>query len=223
MNRLIIGNKNYSSWSLRPWLVLKEFKIPFQETRIALYEEGSKQKLLEHTASGKVPAFYHDDYVVWDSLAICEVLNDLYPQENLWPQQPAARALARSLSHEMHSGFFEIRNQLPMNCRTNITLPNINAGLQQDINRIREIWSLCREQYQQDGDFLLGSFSICDAMFAPIVLRFNSYGIPVSDTEKQYMENMLALDSMQEWIKEGITETEIMPRNEAQAVLECTA
>jgi len=110
-----------------------------------------------------------------------------------------------------------------MNCRTNITLPNINAGLQQDINRIREIWSLCREQYQQDGDFLLGDFSICDAMFAPIVLRFNSYGIPVSDTEKQYMENMLALDSMQEWIKEGITETEIMPRNEAQAVLECTA
>jgi len=223
MNRLIIGNKNYSSWSLRPWLVLKEFKIPFQETRIALYEEGSKQKLLEHTASGKVPAFYHDDYVVWDSLAICEVLNDLYPQENLWPQQPAARALARSLSHEMHSGFFEIRNQLPMNCRTNITLPNINAGLQQDINRIREIWSLCREQYQQDGDFLLGDFSICDAMFAPIVLRFNSYGIPVSDTEKQYMENMLALDSMQEWIKDGINESEIMPMNEAQAVLECTA
>jgi len=223
MNRLIIGNKNYSSWSLRPWLVLKEFKIPFQETRIALYEEGSKQKLLEHTASGKVPAFYHDDYVVWDSLAICEVLNDLYPQENLWPQQPAARALARSLSNEMHSGFSEIRNQLPMNCRTSITLPNINAGLQQDINRIREIWSLCREQYQHEGDFLLGRFSICDAMFAPIVLRFNSYGIPVSDIEKQYMENMLALDSMQEWIKDGITETEIMPRNEAQAVLECTA
>jgi len=223
MNRLIIGNKNYSSWSLRPWLVLKEFKIPFQETRIALYEEGSKQKLLEHTASGKVPAFYHDDYVVWDSLAICEVLNDLYSQENLWPQQPAARALARSLSNEMHSGFNEIRNQLPMNCRTSITLPNINAGLQQDINRIREIWSLCREQYQQDGDFLLGDFSICDAMFAPVVLRFNSYGIEVSDTEKQYMENMLALESMQEWIKDGINESEIMPMNEAQAVLECTA
>jgi len=223
MNRLIIGNKNYSSWSLRPWLVLKEFKIPFQETRIALYEEGSKQKLLEHTASGKVPAFYHDDYVVWDSLAICEVLNDLYPQENLWPQQPAARALARSLSHEMHSGFFEIRNQLPMNCRTNITLANINASLQQDINRIREIWSLCREQYQGDGDFLLGEFSICDAMFAPVVLRFSSYGIPVSDVEKQYMETMLALESMQEWINEGIKETEIIPMCETPAVLECTA
>jgi len=223
MNRLIIGNKNYSSWSLRPWLVLKEFKIPFQETRIALYEKDSKQKLLEHTASGKVPAFYHDDYVVWDSLAICEALNDLYPQENLWPQQPAARALARSLSNEMHSGFLEIRNQLPMNCRTSITLPNINADLQQDINRIREIWSLCREQYQNEGDYLLGEFSICDAMFAPVVLRFNSYGIPVSDVERQYMESILALNSIQEWIKEGIIESEIMPMNEAPAVLECTA
>ncbi len=223
MNRLIIGNKNYSSWSLRPWLVLKEFKIPFQETRIALYQQDSKKKLLEHAASGKVPAFYHDDYVVWDSLAICETLNELYPQENLWPQQPGARALARSLSHEMHSGFFEIRNQLPMNCRTKITLPNIKAPLQQDIDRIREIWSQCREQYQEDGDFLLGKFSICDAMFAPMVLRFNSYGIPVSDTEQQYMDSVLSLDSMKEWISEGIVETEIMAENEAQAVLECTA
>ncbi len=223
MNRLIIGNKNYSSWSLRPWLVLKEFKIPFQETRIALYQQDSKQKLLAHAASGKVPAFYHDNYVVWDSLAICETLNELYPQENLWPLDPAARALARSLSHEMHSGFNEIRNQLPMNCRTSITLPNINAALQQDINRIREIWSQCREQHYNEGDFLLGEFSICDAMFAPVVLRFNSYGIAVSDTEKQYMDNMLALDSMQEWIREGIIETERMPMNEAQAVLECTA
>ncbi len=199
---------------------MKEFKIPFQETRIALYEAGSKKKLLEHAASGQVPAFYHDDYLVWDSLAICETLNDLYPQENLWPQDPSARALARSLSFEMHSGFSEIRNQLPMNCRTQITLPNINADLQKDITRIRDIWSLCREQYQSEGDFLLGEFSICDAMFAPVVLRFNSYGIKVSETEKQYMQSMLALTSMQEWISEGIAESEIMPASEAEAIME---
>ncbi len=219
MNRLIIGNKNYSSWSLRPWLLLKEFKIPFKETRIALYEDESKQALLEHADSGKVPAFYHDDYVVWDSLAICETLNDLYPQENLWPQDPAAKALARSISHEMHSGFIEIRNQLPMNCRTQVTLPNINAPLQQDINRIREIWSLCRKTYQDKGDFLMGEFSICDAMFAPVVIRFNSYGIPLSDLENQYVRSILSLDSMQQWIDEGVIETERMPLNEVDSVL----
>ncbi len=223
MNRLIIGNKNYSSWSLRPWLVMKEFKIPFQETRISLYQPDSKQQLLEHAPSGKVPAFYHDDFAVWDSLAICETLNELYPAEGLWPTDPATRALGRSIGHEMHSGFVEIRNQLPMNCRTQITLPNISPALQADIDRIKDIWSDCRDKNQEYGDFLLGEFSICDAMFAPVVLRFNSYGIEVTQTQRQYMNSILNLESVQEWITDGVNEEDVMPMNEADAVLKATS
>ena len=175
MNHLIIGNKNYSSWSLRPWLLLKEKGISFEETKIPLYIEGSKEQLLKYSPSGKVPALTHDGTTVWDSLAICEYISELYPEKGCWPEETEARALARSISNEMHSGFFAIRNTLHMNCRKKIIFAQITPELEADIKRICETWRFCRDKYSQAGEFLFGSFSIADAMYAPIVLRFNSY------------------------------------------------
>ncbi len=215
MHHLIIGNQKYSSWSLRPWLVLKEFKIEFKETKIYLYKEDSKQKILKYNPSGKVPALIHaqpgkEDLVIWDSLAICEFLADEYPKEHLWPRDKYLRAQARSVSHEMHSGFQAIRNDLPMNCKTQITLNNISKDLQIDIDRISEIWKRLRKQNDSLGPYLFGKFSICDAMFAPIALRFRSYGINVGPIVQEYMNTLLQLPSIQEWIKAGLKETETL-------------
>ena len=206
MNHLIIGNKNYSSWSLRPWLLLKGKDIPFEETKVPLYVEGSEEAILKHSPSGKVPAFIRDGVTVWDSLAICEYIAELYPEKDCWPKDSESRALARSISHEMHSGFFGIRNVLHMNCRKKMTFTNITPELKADIERVCEIWRQCRDKYSHSGDFLFGQFSIADAMYAPIVLRFNSYGISVGEVEKKYMNTILSHPSMKEWVKEGLEE-----------------
>ena len=215
MNHLIIGNQKYSSWSLRPWLVLKEFEIDFHESKIYLYKTGSKQQILKYSPSGKVPALIYtspqdEKLTIWDSLAICEFLAEQYPNLELWPQDSFMRAEARSVSHEMHSGFNAIRNDLPMNCNTKMIFTNISEALQVDINRVGAIWKNLREKYASKGDFLFGDFSICDAMFAPIALRFNSYGIKVGIIEQEYINSLLALKSIQEWITEGLKETELL-------------
>ncbi|PXX93826.1 glutathione S-transferase [Marinobacter vulgaris] len=217
LNQLIIGNKNYSSWSLRPWLLLRELDIPFSEVKIPLYAEGSKEELLQYSPSGKVPAFCHESVTVWDSLAICEFVVDLYPEKNCWPLQLKDKAYARSISNEMHSGFFAIRNSLPMNCRKKMVFKNISESLKSDIDRVCEIWRICREKHPESGPFLFGDFSIADAMYAPIVLRFNSYGIPVGDTENDYMNTILSLSSLKEWVAEGIAEKEFLADCELEA------
>ncbi len=208
MNHLIIGNKNYSSWSLRPWLLLKEKGIPFEETRIPLYQEGSEKSLLQHSPSGKVPAFVHNGFTVWDSLAICEYIADIHPEKRCWPEAVDARGFARSISSEMHSGFFAIRNSLPMNCRTQTQCTDISEELRAEIARVCEIWRACRERFPAAGDFLFGSFSIADAMYAPVVLRFKTYGIRVPATERNYMAAVLSLDSLKAWIAAAIAEKE---------------
>lgn len=214
MNTLIIGNKNYSSWSLRPWLLMKQFNIEFEEVKIPLYAENSKEKILAYSPTGFVPALEHDNVTVWDSLAICEFLNDRYPEKAFWPGKVEDRALARSISAEMHSGFFALRNLLPMNCRQNMGFKSFTPELTNDINRICEIWKKCLMQKTQTGVFLFGNFSIADAMFAPVVIRFKSYGISVGERERDYMQAILDLPSMQEWIEEGIAETEVIPASE---------
>jgi len=214
MNQLVIGNKKYSSWSLRPWLLLKQLGIPFEEIKIPLYQQNSKSQLLKYSPSGKVPAFSAEELTVWDSMAICETLAELYPDKNCWPKDLKLRSIARAVSYEMHSGFFEIRNQLPMNCKTSKVFENIDLALQADIDRISEIWRECRNRYSETGDFLFGEFSIADAMFAPIVLRFNSYGIKVGEVERQYMDRILALPSIQLWITDGCNEKEILQQCE---------
>lgn len=214
MNKLIIGNKNYSSWSLRPWLLLRELGIPFAEVKVPLSVEGSKEELLRYSPSGKVPAFYRDDLVVWDSLAICEFVAELYPEKHCWPSNAEQRALARSISHEMHSGFFSIRNTLPMNCGKSIVVADISESLQSEIDRVCEIWRQFRQKSAEVGPFLFGKFSIADAMYAPVVLRFKGYGIDVGEVEKEYMESMLSLNSLQEWVAEGVAETELISQYE---------
>ncbi len=215
MNKLIIGNKNYSSWSLRPWILLKEVGIAFEEVRIPLFQAGYKSEILKHSPSGKVPALRAGSVTVWDSLAICEYIAELYPEKGCWPDDREARALARSVSHEMHSGFFEIRNALPMNCRKQTEMSNISSELQSEIDRISEIWGSCRHLFSKEGDFLFGRFSTADAMYAPVVLRFNSYGIKIGDSQRAYMETIMSLGSMQEWLAEAVREKEFIPEYDA--------
>jgi len=211
---LIIGNKNYSSWSLRPWLLLKVSGIPFNEIKVPLYREDSREKLLEYSPSGKVPALQYDHITCWDSLAICEFIADQYPGLNLWPQDPGMKALARSITNEMHSGFFEIRNLLPMNCRARTNVKQISPKLQGEIDRVCAIWNDCRSRYGADGNFLFGPFTIADAMYAPVATRFITYGIKFGKPEGQYVDTILSLPAMQEWLAEAAAEKEVIQEYE---------
>ena len=214
---LVIGNKNYSSWSLRPWILLKNKSIPFSETRVPLYIDGSHEELLKQSDSAKVPVLKMSENVVWDSLAICETIAELFPEKACWPDDAAMRAEARAISCEMHSSFSTLRDLLPMNCRRSMVYSPVSAQLQNDIDRVQEIWSNCRERFHAEGDFLFGKFTIADAMFAPVVLRFNSYGIERNDVVQDYMTNMLSLPELQDWIVTGQAESEHMPHYEVEA------
>jgi glutathione S-transferase len=216
MNKLIIGNKNYSSWSLRPWILMKQIGIPFEEVRIPLFEKGYKDEILKHSPSGKVPALCSGSLTVWDSLAICENVAEVYPEKKCWPEEMTARSMARSVSHEMHSGFLEIRNTLLMNCKKQTELNEIPLELQSEIDRICEIWRSCRQLFSNEGNFLFGQFSIADAMYAPIVLRFKSYGIRVGEREGAYMKAMMSLDSLREWVAEAVIEKESIAEYDAE-------
>lgn len=212
MLRLVIGNKNYSSWSLRPWLLLRQFGFEFTESKIPLYTSISKGQLLVQSSSGKVPVLKDGELTVWDSLAICEYIADLCPDIPCWPTDKQNRALARSVSSEMHSSFMAIRNNLPMNCRRNMVYTGIDGELQADIERICQIWQECL--LQSNGPFLFGEFSIADAMYAPVVLRFQSYGIKVGQIQSSYMGTILALESLQEWINAALEEKEVIAEAE---------
>jgi glutathione S-transferase len=203
-----MGNKNYSSWSLRPWLLLKQFGIEFTESKIPLFNKTSKLQLLAQSSSGKVPVLKDGDLTIWDSLAICEYIADLYPDTPCWPANKQNKALARSVSCEMHSSFMSIRNTLPMNCRKNIVYSPITVEVQGDIERICQIWKECLSK--SNGPFLFGEFSIADAMYAPIVLRFKSYGIKVGEIESNYMSTILALESLQQWMSAALDEKEVI-------------
>ena len=210
MYQLVIGNKNYSSWSLRPWLLMKVCNIEFEEVNIQLYSSEGKAKIRKLSAAGKVPLLIADGQTVWDSLAIAEYLAEHHPEKILWPLASDSRAIARSVVSEMHSSFTEIRNALPMNCRLLMTYTNINEPLQQEIDRICHIWRDCRENFGEQGKFLFGEFSIADAFYAPIVLRFYSYGIVVGETERQYIDQILSMPQLQEWISAAKEETAVI-------------
>ncbi|NQZ08585.1 MAG: glutathione S-transferase family protein [Algicola sp.] len=201
---LILGNKNYSSWSLRPWILLKMLDIPFDEIVVPLYGPDSKEKLLQYSPKGQVPVLKDFDLTVWDSLAIMEYIAESFPDKKAWPQDKADRANARSISAQMHSSFDAIRNTLPMNCKKQMKFTDISADLQQDIDEVCAIWQHCLSQ--SNGDFLFGEFSIADAMYAPVVLRFDSYGIEVGQLQQAYIDTMLALPGMQQWIEAGKAE-----------------
>jgi len=211
---LVIGNKNYSSWSLRPWLLMKVKGIAFDEIRIPLYQQESRAAILLRSPSGKVPALQDGAVYVWESLAICEYIAERWPQKGCWPHDPAARAHARSISSEMHAGFSLLRGELPMNCRRRPAPAQTHAdGLAQQIQRIEQIWSSCR-QSAPAGEFLFGDFGIADAMFAPVVVRFTIYQIHVPPLARRYMDSILALSPLREWIAAACTETEVLAQFE---------
>ncbi|MBD2691518.1 glutathione S-transferase family protein [Anabaena catenula] len=211
---LVIGNKNYSSWSLRPWLVMKHFNLPFQEIRIPLYTPDSLSQLQQYSPSGKVPVLLHDNETVWDSLAICEYLAETFPHLHCWPEDKSTRTLARSISAEMHSGFQTLRQNMSMNCRTKYPGKGLVSGVQQDIDRITDIWQECRQKFSVGGDFLFGNFTIADAMFAPIALRFVTYDVQIDPVSRDYVEAILSLPAIQEWITAAKSETEVISKFE---------
>jgi len=208
--KLAIGNKNYSSWSLRPWLVLRQSKLDFQEVHIPLYVPGSAETLARWSPSGKVPALQDGDVVVWDSLAICEYLAEQHPEKSLWPCDVAARAVARAVSAEMHSGFSDLRSAMPMNCRGRFPGKGLTEGSRRDITRVVAIWNDCRKRFGRGGDFLFGQFTIADAMYAPVVLRFLTYGVALEGAARTYADTISALPAMQEWLKAGYEEADVI-------------
>lgn len=211
---LVIGNKNYSSWSLRSWLVLKYFEIPFTEILIPLYKPGSRETILRHSPSGKVPALIQNGITVWESIAICEYIAELFPEKKLWPQGLEARTVARSISAEMHAGFQSLRQNMPMNCRASHQGKGRGAGVDEDIQRIISIWRECRERFGKDGEFLFGDFTIADAMYAPVVTRFKTYDVKLSGVEKNYCNTILELPAMQEWYDAAREEPHVIPEVE---------
>jgi glutathione S-transferase len=207
---LIIGNKNYSSWSLRPWLFMKHAGIPFKEKRIALYADTSRTELAPYHSNYKVPVLKDGDLLVWDSLAILEYIVEWFPDSHGWPEDTKARAMARSVCAEMHSSFADLRSELPMNCRRRYSAVTISDAAQKDIERIKELWRMCRGRYGSGGEWLFGQFCIADAMYAPIALRFAGYGILVSGIEAAYVQSVLRHPHIVEWMEAGRQEQEIL-------------
>ncbi len=214
--KLVIGNKNYSSWSMRPWLALRANDIAFEEVFIPLYTgDADKQRILGVTRSGKVPALVDGDVTVWDSLAIIEYLAERFPDARLWPEDRASRAHARSISAEMHSGFMALRSECPMNLHRPVRGIALSEDARANIARIQAIWLECRERHGKRGPFLFGAFGAADAMFAPLVYRFRTFAIEVASEVQAYMDTMLALPAVQEWTKAGLAETLLIDRVEA--------
>jgi len=200
--RLIIGNKNYSSWSLRPWLAMKVAGIAFNETVISLDTPDFRAKvaaLSGGAGEGRVPVLIDGDIVVWESLAILEYLAETYPQAGLWPAQERARAHARAVAAEMHSGFLPLRRHLPMNVRRPVKPRVLDAVAAADVARIDAVWSQCRAQFGAGGAFLYGAFGAADAMYAPVVWRFHTYAVEVSELARGYMDAVMALPASLEW------------------------
>ncbi len=207
---LVIGNKNYSSWSLRAWLLLKQLGIPFTEVRIPLDTHAWQREIGRHSPSRKVPVLKHGDHVVWDSLAICEYVSEQFGEGRGWPAPVEARSVARSVSAEMHSGFSALREAMPMNCRRRVAGLRAGEAAGEDIRRIRQIWRWCRETWGHDGRFLFGDFCIADAMYAPVVSRFHTYGVRLGPVERAYTDAIMALDTMQEWMRAAAEESEVI-------------
>jgi glutathione S-transferase len=212
--KLIIGNKNYSSWSLRAWLLLREAGIDFEEHRIRLDDASTAAEIASFSAAGKVPVLQLGELTIWDTLAIAETVAEHWPDAQLWPVEPDARATARSICAEMHSGFPILRAHMPMNCRAmgrKVPLPDELGG---EIDRIIAIWSMCYRKFGSDNEWLFGDFSVADAMFAPVVLRFRTYGINLPESASHFPRRLLRSAAMQEWLAAAETETEVLEDEE---------
>jgi glutathione S-transferase len=205
---IVLGNKNYSSWSLRPWLLLEHHNIPFDEIRVLLGRDDTNDQIARHSPSGLVPVLKDGDRTVWDTLSICEYVSETLLGNRGWPEGEADRARARSISAEMHSGFFAIRKTLPLNCRRRLEgfEPTPEAG--SEIRRVADIWRQCRETHQQLGPWLFGEFSIADCMYAPVALRFATYGIGLEALAHQYQQTVCQHPAIVRWVEQAAAEPE---------------
>ena len=214
--KLVIGSKNYSSWSLRPWLLLKAFDVPFEEQIVSLLGLGTPgltRRLLDYSPSARVPVLIDDQRVVWDTLAICEYISEQYLSGRGWPSNPSCRARARAITAEMHSGFVALRTAMPMNCRAKRRLKFSDPVLA-DIKRVDEIWS---DHYPIEGgdSWLFGEFSIADCFYAPVAFRFETYGAVLTSEASDYMKKLLAHPAIEDWYHDALLETEVIIEDEA--------
>ena len=217
--KLIIANKVHSSWSLRPWILLKQCGIEFDEILIpfgpAFDDPAWKAEVARHTPGGKVPALVDGGIQVWESLAILEYIADKFPERAIWPRDPAARAMARSICSEMHAGFSALRNACPMNIGKRFLPRDRGADVARDVARVCAIWNHARARHGAGGPFLFGAFSAADAMYAPVTARFRGYSVPVDAVSEAYIDAVQATDAFQEWRRGALAEPWIVPLDEA--------
>jgi glutathione S-transferase len=212
--KLVIANKNYSSWSLRPWLLLRHSGIAFDEEKLGFNDPDFKAKALRYSATARVPVLVDGDLVIWDSIAIAEYAAERYPDKHLWPEDARARAHARSLCAEMHSGFAAMRDRMAFNCELSIKNVLFDLDVMRDVARVIDLWSTCRARHAADGPFLFGRFSIADAFYAPVTRRFVTYGTKLPEVAERYVATIDALPAMQAWLAEAREEKDYVPHDE---------
>lgn len=212
--KLIIGNKNYSSWSLRSWLLLREAGIPFEEELISFNAQDFDARVGKYSPTGRVPVLVDGNTVVWDSMAIAEYLAERFPDKRLWPEGREQRARARSVCAEMHAGFVALRQAMPMNCRARFSGGLWTSSVRNDIGRVVELWADCRKRARADGSFLFGAFGIADAFFAPVASRFVTYGITLPAVAQQVVDSIESLSGMREWNAAAQTEKDTVEDGE---------
>ena len=215
--KLAIGNKNYSSWSMRPWVLLTQAGIAFEEIQLKFTDEGKVDGIEAYSPTRQVPVLIVDGEPVWDTLAICEAVAELFPQKNLWPADARARRMARSICAEMHAGFRNLRGAMPVNIRASLAGKGMNPAVQRDIDRIVEIWESCRERFGRNGELLFGQFSIADAYYAPVATRFLTYAVTLPPAAQRYADALLALAAVREWMAQARRETEFVRADEPYA------
>ena len=218
--QLVIGNKNYSSWSMRPWVLLRQAAIPFEEVQLRFEDAGGGLRVAgiePYSKARKVPVLLIDAEPVWDSLAICETVAEMFPDKHLWPESDAARRVARSACAEMHSGFQALRGKMPMNIRGRHPGKGLTPESQKDIDRVIALWTECRERFGGAGSLLFGKFSVADAFYAPVVMRFQTYGVQLPRVAQEYCEAVKALSAVREWSDAGRRESEFVAADEPYA------
>jgi glutathione S-transferase len=215
--QLVIGNKNYSSWSMRAWVLLRQAQIPFDEIPLKFDNDVRVIGIERYSAAGKVPVLLVDGEPVWDTLAIAETAAELFPDRQLWPKDARARRMARSACAEMHSGFQKLRGSMPMNIKRSYPGKGMTPEVRKDVERIVALWSTCREKHGSAGPLLFGGFSIADAFFAPVVMRFRTYGVELPPAARDYCRAVEALPAVREWMDAARKETEFVAADEPYA------
>ena len=214
---LVIGNKNYSSWSMRPWVLMKQLGIPFEEKKLRFHSSEWDAQIERWSPSRLVPVLWNGDQVVWDTLAIAEALHELFPDKGVWPKDAVARAFARSASAEMHSGYRDLRGAMPMNIRASHPGKGMNPAVQANIDRIEKLWKEARARFGSGGPFLFGAFCAADAMFAPVTTRFRTYGVRLSTESQRYCDAVLAAPGVRAWVDDAMKEKEFVADDEPYA------